>query len=236
MKGKGLPLPAARVAACLIACAGCATPATVIVSPGYDASRVNRVALVRVQDFPGMAGSGDAAASIFEKYLILGRYRLVERRQVGEVMGEQALGAAGGIDPATARRLGKVLGVDALVFGSLSDYTDSRDRTVIVDVPQEHIEPVYGEVETTVRQGNVTQRTTQPVITGYTFHQHDEFVPEVETVPAHVGLSVRLVDAQSGEVLWSASASSDGDDLTAATEDASSRIMSAVAEKISPKR
>src|SRR5437868_1977881 len=50
----------------------------------------------------------------------LGSYNVVERRQVDRVLQEQYLGLAGRIDPDTAAKVGRVLGVDALIIGSVT--------------------------------------------------------------------------------------------------------------------
>ena len=210
----------------------CASPAIVIVSRGYDPTRVRRVAVVDIKDFPGLWGSGEIAASTFEKYLLWAGYSLVERRQVNEIIKEQSFGASGAIDPAMIRSLGKLLGVDALAFGSLTDFSNSREQTVMVDIHQEQSDPIYGQVVTDQQSGNTTVRTIQSVVTGYSTTRTSQVMPEIVTLPAHVGLSVRLVDTQSGEVLWSASSSSDGVDLTAAAEQASAEIMQAVVKQL----
>ncbi|HVE13051.1 MAG TPA: CsgG/HfaB family protein [Elusimicrobiota bacterium] len=214
------------------ALAACAAPAFVIVSPDYDASRVRRVALLAFDDFPGAPGSGEIVAGTFEKYLLLGGYGLVERRRVNELLREQAFQSSGAVDPATLKRIGQLLGVDALAFGGVSDFSNSRDQTVIVDMPQEQSEPIYGSVETVQRSGDTMVRTTQNVVTGYAYRHTSRPVAEVETIPARVGVSVRLVSVDTGQVLWSGSASSSGSDLASAAEEASSQIMQAVARKL----
>ena len=203
-----------------------------MVSPDYDASRVHRVALVGITDYPGMPGSGDVAAGTFDKYLLLGGYNLVERQQVSEILKEQSFQVSGVVSPATAHKLGSLLGVDALAFGAITDFSSPRDQTVLVDMPQEHSEPIYGQIETVQRSGGSTVRTVQDVVTGYAYSQTSQIVPETQTVPAHVGLSVRLVSVDNGEVLWSASGSGSADDLGQAAEEASSQIMQAVAKRL----
>jgi len=215
--------------------AACATPAVVMVSPRYDASRLHRVALIRFTDYPGMSGSGAVAAATFAKYLLLGGYGLVERQQVDEILNEQSLQASGAFDPATVHKLGKLLGVDALAFGALTDFSSPRDQTVLVDIPQEQSEPIYGKIETVQRKGDTTVRTVQDVVTGYSYHQSSQIVPQVQTVPAHIGMSVRLVSVQTGEVLWSGSGSAYGSNLGEAAEEASSQIMQAVAKRVKAK-
>jgi hypothetical protein len=50
----------------------------------------------------------------------LGSYLVVERRQVEKVMREQDYGQAGRIDLNTAAKVGRILGVDALIIGSIT--------------------------------------------------------------------------------------------------------------------
>lgn len=214
--------------------AGCATvPPVVVLSPRYDHAAVRKVAVAGFSDFRGAAGSGEVAAATFEKYLLLGGYRLIERRQAELLVKEQKLQLTDQLDVESLRKVGKVLGVDALLFGSVTDYSEPREHTVMVTVAQQQSNPMYGSVETVHRDGDTLVRTTQPVVTGYSYTLNDQVVPETRSTPAHVGLSVRLVDVQTGEVLWTASGESEGGYLSGATEEASSRIMRAVMKKVS---
>lgn len=54
----------------------------------------------------------------------------------------------------------------------------------------------------------------------------------LQTVPAHVALTVRLVDVTMDEVLWSVSSSGSDSDLASALEAASSSAMQAVAKQL----
>ncbi len=214
-----------------IVCA-CSTPAVVMISPAYDPAQIKRVALISFKDFPGSAGSGGLASDTFEKYLLWGGYGLVERRQVEQLLSEQSLQATDAIDPATIKNMGKILGVDALALGSLTDYTSSREQTVMVDEPQEQSDPIYGSVTTVSHAQGERIESTQQVVTGYATTQTDTIVPETQTLPAHVAMSVRLVSVETGEILWEGSADSDGADLNAAAEQASAKIMQAVVAKL----
>jgi len=46
--------------------------------------------------------------------------RVIERSQIDEILKEQDFGASGRIDPSTAAEMGKILGVDAVVLGTLT--------------------------------------------------------------------------------------------------------------------
>ena len=51
----------------------------------------------------------------------IGNFHVVERQLLHKVMGELRIEQTGAIDPATAKRVGKLTGVDAIVTGSITD-------------------------------------------------------------------------------------------------------------------
>lgn len=209
--------------------AGCATtPAVVIVSRNYDPTTVFKVAVAGFADFPAAAGSGEMAAGVFEKYLLLGGYRLIGHQQAAQALSGQQLQLNENLDLTALRQVGQELGVDALVFGSVTDYSDAQETTVMTSMPLEQSTPILGTTEVVQRAGRTEVRTTQAVVTGYAYSQTSQVVPETSTTPAHVGLNVRLVDIQTGEVLWTAAGDSQASYLSGATEQASAKIMQAV--------
>lgn len=209
---------------------GCATPAVVFVSPDYNPQQIQRVALLGFDDFPGQTGSGAMVADVFEKYLLNAHYQLIEREQADQVLAQQNISLDSANGPTVLSAIGKSLGVDAVIMGSLSELTDTSEQTVMVDVPQEETEPVYQDVVVARRNGSEHVRSVQ---TGQQTTFTDESVPETETLPARVGLSARLVSVKNGELLWSGSGDGDGMDLSSAAEDVSSKIMDALTKDLS---
>jgi curli biogenesis system outer membrane secretion channel CsgG len=51
----------------------------------------------------------------------LGNFKIVERQLLDKVLGELKVEQTGAIDPATAKQVGKIAGVDAIVTGSITD-------------------------------------------------------------------------------------------------------------------
>ncbi|MBS1812085.1 MAG: curli production assembly protein CsgG [Acidobacteria bacterium] len=75
-----------------------------------------------------------------------GQYSIIERKQLDKIIAEQNLGASGRVDEATAARIGKILGVDALILGSIHTFgrdDKSRGTGGGVSVPV----PVFGGVK-----------------------------------------------------------------------------------------
>ena len=140
-------------------------------------------------------------ADIFEKYLFNLQYQIVDANQPH----------------------------DAEITGTLSELNNTSEQTVMVDIPQEEIVPVYQNVTIQGRHGGlrtITEQTgTQTVMT-------NQSVPETETLPARVGLSARMVSVKNGQLLWSGSGSADGMDISSAAEAAASKVTEALQKDI----
>jgi len=117
---------------------------------------------------------------------------------------------------------------DAVITGSVTELTDTCEQTVMVDVPQEVTTPVYQDVVVQGRHGLRTVNEQVGIQTDVT----DQSVPETEVLPARAGLSVRMVAAKTGELLWSGSGSADGMDISSAAEAAASKVTDALQKKL----
>ncbi|MBN1222402.1 MAG: hypothetical protein JXB23_04095 [Candidatus Aminicenantes bacterium] len=70
---------------------------------------------------------GEAAADVFVTDLMeTGKFSLIEREKVNAVLAEQDFGASGRVSTATAAKIGKMLGVDLILTGSVSQFSISR--------------------------------------------------------------------------------------------------------------
>jgi curli biogenesis system outer membrane secretion channel CsgG len=70
---------------------------------------------------------GEGMAEMLTTALVqTGQYRVLERQQINDVLGEQDLGASGRVDPATAAKIGKVLGAQYLVYGTVNEFEYSK--------------------------------------------------------------------------------------------------------------
>jgi len=70
---------------------------------------------------------GEAAADVFVTALMdSGKFSLIEREKVDAVLIEQDFGVSGRVTPQTAAKIGKMLGVDLLLTGSVSQFSVSR--------------------------------------------------------------------------------------------------------------
>ena len=70
---------------------------------------------------------GQGAADILTTELVkVGKLDMFEREQLQAVIREQNLGASGRVDPSTAARIGKIIGVSYIITGAVTEYGQSR--------------------------------------------------------------------------------------------------------------
>ncbi|MFA6093575.1 MAG: CsgG/HfaB family protein [Elusimicrobiota bacterium] len=191
----------------LSACAG----ADVSFNPRFRGANVRRVALV---SFEG-PGGGAAADFLAHEFLKSGA-DVVERSRLESILTEQRLASSGVLDPATIRRAGKILGVDAVVVGSVTQYAP----------PQSFYVPGAGSATVTVQSasalGNGTLYSQAPAFGGSNAN--------IVTSAAVVGLTARMVDVETGSVIWSARQTWEGFD----TDAAMSSIAASFARSLAP--
>jgi curli biogenesis system outer membrane secretion channel CsgG len=109
---------------------------------------------------PQQANIGITVASLLTTELVKsGTYKVIERSQLQNVLKEQNLSTQGVVDQKNAAKLGKVLGVSALITGTVTEFTvNTRSRGIM---------------------GIGTKTTT-----------------------GKVALTVRMIDATTGEILF----------------------------------
>jgi curli biogenesis system outer membrane secretion channel CsgG len=88
-----------------------------------------------------------------------GAYSVLERKMLDQILGEQAISASGIVDPRSMIQMGRLLGVNAVIVGSVTQFGfdertndgflgmgRSRDVRAIVAVNARIVDPVTGEV------------------------------------------------------------------------------------------
>ena len=174
---------------------GCVTP-QVAINPRADFSSINRVA---VMTFTGE--KGNIAADLMTQNLLASGIDVIERQQLSSIIKEHQLTASGGFDRATAKKIGKLLGVDALFLGSVVETTPATSYLITTKGKRKRVKKVAGS----------HIRSNGPLMGMPNSH--------LITTAASTALISRMVDIETGSVLWSASMSYDGFDITSAMSD-----------------
>lgn len=75
-------------------------------------------------------GVGEGIAEMFTTALVkTGHYRVIERRQLDQILKEQDLGASGIVTPQSAAKIGKVLGVELAIMGAVTEFGYKKSDT-----------------------------------------------------------------------------------------------------------
>ncbi len=166
---------------------GCITP-QIAVNSHADFSRIHRVAVATF----GGAG-GDVAADIFTQDLLSHGADVVERQRLDALLSEQNLAGDHVLDPATVKKIGKILGVDAIFVGTVATSVPSQSYLV-----------------TTSRRGN---RVNSAVPVNGTLSPGAGVADsQILTSAAQASLIARMVDVETGSILWSGRMSYEGID------------------------
>lgn len=199
----------------------------------FNFQKIQRVALLNFEDFPHAANSGELVSSIFEKELLKTRLHLIERRQVEKILKEHAFDLSGVVDPSTAKEIGKLLGVDALILGNITVFTPEKRDVWLMDVKIERSEPIFKKEIEKTKSGNKEVTIEKEIISGYIDTTTFQKVPQSYISEAEVGLAVRMVDIQTGEILFVASSFEEGIHTQAAAEILSRRIAKPIKKELS---
>jgi hypothetical protein len=156
----------AALALMLVASAAAAkdTPISVdVMKPAeFSIPGVRKIAVTPFKGPNGQAVCNSLTAKIFEGKA----FSIMERAEIDRIMKEHNLGMEGIVDEATAAQVGKMAGVDALVFGQVDDYgvTDEASTTPLKKKRllgknaegQNVWEPYEVNCPTTVRNGRLS--------------------------------------------------------------------------------
>lgn len=164
----------------------------------YDFSRIQRVGVIKFDSnsLSYSAGSdpGSAVADEFIFQFLNRGVKVVERSRLQTILREHNLWKGGDIDPNTIKKMGHILGVDALVMGTVTRFVPDKKERIYVRDPS----------------GNVQE--------------------EIFLVEAEVGISARMVDVETGEVVWASSYIYDSFYVDTAIRQAVSAILNSLSD------
>ncbi|MFP4039788.1 MAG: CsgG/HfaB family protein [Desulfosudaceae bacterium] len=73
-------------------------------------------------------GFGEAAADILGTILHkTGQFIIIPQQDMKSILDQQSLGTSGAIDPSTAAKMGKVMGLNAIVTGAITEYSEVEE-------------------------------------------------------------------------------------------------------------
>ena len=139
---------------------GCAAPAKKAAGAAIDVTEgVSRMAIQKAKelsinrlavfDFALIDGEASAEGKLIAdriiNYLVKdGSLNIIERSRIEKILSEQELQASGIVDSATAKELGKTMGVEAVIIGTVAKFGDESEiNTRLVNVQTAEIIGVF---------------------------------------------------------------------------------------------
>ena len=204
----------------------------VTVKKDYNFTKLKRVALLQLEDLPGQPGSGKRISSLMEKSFLGNGCDLIERQKTEAILDEIKFQYSGAADPATVKKLGKLLGADSLVMGSVTLFSPEHHNIAYLEIWNETKEPIYETVKEKVKKGDQWIEVEKQVEKGHKTLRTVSKTPQDYVQDAEVGISIRMVDVETGEIIWTASDWEDGLNTQVATEILTSHIAKSVKKQV----
>jgi curli biogenesis system outer membrane secretion channel CsgG len=153
---------------------------------------------IAVPDFQGPGRSGSQAASILTSEVFrTGYFEILERQQMRKILEEQAFSLTGAVDVESAAELGRILGVQALIFGEVTSYS-AEDNEGTEKVKKKVWTGEYEKDE----EGNIIYWKDIFGTRHKTKKYKEELVDEPYVVrTASVAINFRVVDVETAELL-----------------------------------
>jgi curli biogenesis system outer membrane secretion channel CsgG len=92
----------------------------------FDFSSISNMGLL--SGFGGEGAAKGVSNLLINQLVKDGNFIVIERGKIDAVMAEQNLGASGRVEPTTAAQIGRILGVDAVLIGSVTKF-DLEDKS-----------------------------------------------------------------------------------------------------------
>ncbi len=177
----------------LLRCAGSSQISVKVLKPA--AIHMPGIYKVAVVDFEGPEMSGSQVATMMQSMLMQTQhYEIMERENLKRILEEQNLGMAGILDETTAVQVGKVLGVDALIFGQVSQYEVPPDKKITKKVKEKKFTGKYETVEEKGKDGKVVKKKKK--IYEDVWIDREYWVRE-----GNVAVNFRVVNVETGQLL-----------------------------------
>jgi len=94
--------------------------------PGWAGPRVAVMDFKNQTPYGGWRLGSGAADILTTELVKTGKFDMFERERLSTIIKEQNLGTSGRVDPASAARIGKIIGVNYIITGAVTEYGQSR--------------------------------------------------------------------------------------------------------------
>ncbi len=209
---------------------------TIIIKRDYNFNRIKRIAVFEFKDYDKHPNSGSIVSDLFAKYLIKSEFDVVERIELEKIINEHKLNISGVINSEQMKQLGILSGADAIITGNITLFSPGKKDVVIVKVKETTTETRYSKN----KNGNTNEKTKLEQ------KQKDEEkveiqkvvereIPHTYVIESEIGITCKMIDVETGEIIWVASDTYEGINTQVAAEYLVSSIIGELTKYLSKK-
>ncbi len=171
-------------------------------SPKFPERKIKRIAVL---PFENLTKEEKAAKVVQEEFSLqvgkIGIFELLERARIEELWQEQDLDTLYRFDATTAAKVGRMLGAEGVIFGSVTKFSPYPEKDTTKVVKEKEVEPSVIVVD----EDNSAWKWLLIGVLAVTVVGLVVYLATKPSPPsAEVGISVRLVDVETGDILWQA--------------------------------
>ncbi|MFC1501301.1 CsgG/HfaB family protein [Elusimicrobiota bacterium] len=182
------------IVVCCVFFYGCAVNS--VISRSYDFKKMNKIAIMRVKS---QDKNLKMTKDIFARELLKQDFTVVERSRIRQILKEQKLSEEFSLAPKNTRLIGKLLGVDTLLMGDVAHYASEERKTDAVETEDVYVEPIYSIQSSKMPDGKYKQVIAQ---TGRKIRRETRKSPDTYRTSPKVGVTARIVDVETAEIVW----------------------------------
>ncbi len=171
----------------LLLASGCVQPPAI--SPDYDFSELRKIGVLHFTSYGNQPSSGEVITNQFTIELLRRNYEVIERSRLRAILRERKLLVKEKLTAEEIRTIGTALEVDALLTGAVIRYSPSQRKVVYFD-PEKESEEIINELR------------LDPNV--FIIAEGANYVSYL--TQAQVGVSARLIDVDTAQVVWATSA------------------------------
>ncbi len=188
----------------------CLSP-NISINRNADFSKIKRVAILQ---FSGP--ESEMATDIFTITLLKYGIDVVERQQIERIIKEIEISNSNIADPSTRKKLAKLISVDAFIVGSVTNY--KPQAKYLMKNSNKTLSPINE-----IKGKNLFIENFDPATETYI----------LETT-LEIGVSARMIDVESGSIMWAGHLTYEGLDLSTTLNTISDYLVKSLSHYLKP--
>ena len=204
---------------------GCATHTAI--SKTYDFSKMKKIGITR---FHSTDKTVKGVEDIFAQYLLDYGFTVVDKGKLYEIFKANDIDKKGSFNPEKMKQIADSTGINVLLMGEISSYIPAHRGVTITEKQNIYVDPGVTTIFSSKQSDGSTARRIEKTNSSMTTEV--EQIPVEYTTSSQVGLIAKLVDINTGDIVWIGSITKSGYDGIEAAQNAIEDLVEALDKNI----